>query len=141
VTATRRPVQKAAARGSVRTDKPIYAVAALVLFGVEVLIALFLHDGFVRPLVGDALVVGLIYLTTRAVTPLRVLPAVAIALGIAFAVEFAQAFNLVDVLGLSGNAFARVVLGTSYDPRDFIAYTAGGMGVLLIEAARKTRML
>lgn len=105
------------------------------------LIALFVHDRFIRPYLGDALVIGLIYLTLRAVTPLRVLPATALAVGIAFAVEFAQAFNLIDFLGLRENAFARIVLGSSYDLKDFAAYAAGGMGVLAIEAVRRVRIL
>jgi hypothetical protein len=141
VTATRRPVRKTSARGSVPTRRTSYAVAALIVFGVEVVIALFVHDGFVRPLVGDALVVGLIYLGLKAVSPLHVLPAIAIALTIAFAVECAQGFDVIDAMGLRDNAFARVVIGSSFDPRDFVAYAAGGMGVLLIEAIRKTRML
>ncbi|NBW10589.1 MAG: DUF2809 domain-containing protein [Caulobacteraceae bacterium] len=131
-----------AARGPIRQgERGFYALAALIVFGIEVVIALFVHDGFVRPYLGDALVIGLIYLVLRAVTPLPVLPAVAATLAFAFAVEFAQALNLIDALGLRSNALARTVLGSSYDLRDFVAYAAGGMGVIALEAVRKTRML
>jgi hypothetical protein len=140
VTTTRRPIQKAARGSGLAYLRWPYVLATLTVFVIEVVIALFAHDRFIRPLVGDALVVGLIYLALRAVTPLRVAPAVAIAMGVAFSVEVAQAFNLIGVLGLSDNGFARVVLGASYDLRDFAAYAAGGMGVLLIEAVRKARM-
>jgi hypothetical protein len=113
--------------------RPFYAIAALIVFAVEVAIAAFVHDGFVRPYVGDALVIGLIYLALRAVTPLKVVPAVAITVGFAFIVECAQAFNLIGALGLSHNKLARVILGNSFDLGDFAAYAVGGAGVLIIE--------
>ncbi|WP_420470816.1 DUF2809 domain-containing protein [Brevundimonas sp. FT23042] len=139
--AARTPAELSASRGPIRRgQRGAYALAALVVFGIEVVIALFVRDRFIRPYLGDALVIGLIYLTLRAATPMRVLPVLAITLAIAFAVEFAQALNLIDALGLRDNAFARVILGSSYDLRDFVAYTAGGVGVLAIETVRKTRM-
>lgn len=122
------------------SSRKSYALAALIVFGIEVVIALFVRDDFVRPYLGDVLVIGLIYLVLRAVTSLPIWPAVAITLAIAFSVELAQALNLIDILGLSDNAFARTVLGSAYDLRDFAAYAAGGMGVLAIEAVRKARM-
>ena len=48
-----------------------YALAALVLFAVEVVIALFVRDAFVRPYLGDVLAVMLVYAVLRAVTPLE----------------------------------------------------------------------
>ena len=41
--------------------RPIYFYWTIVLFFVEVLIALFVHDGIIRPFLGDVLVVILIY--------------------------------------------------------------------------------
>ena len=38
-----------------------YFILAAILFLIEVLIALFIHDNFIRPFVGDVLVVILIY--------------------------------------------------------------------------------
>ena len=42
-----------------------FFLLALLLFIVEVMIALFVHDNFVRPYVGDYLVVMLIYCAVR----------------------------------------------------------------------------
>lgn len=114
-----------------------YALAATALFLVEAAIALRVDDAFVRPLVGDALVVALVYCAMRAMTPLRVVPAVAMAFALACSVEIGQAFALVDRLGLGGNAVARVVLGTSYDLRDFAAYALGALATLAVERARR----
>ncbi|MET0287217.1 MAG: DUF2809 domain-containing protein, partial [Polyangiales bacterium] len=56
-----------------------YAAHALALFLVEVAIALWVHDDFVRPYVGDVLVVPLVYfgvMTVHRGRPLRVLAGV-----------------------------------------------------------------
>jgi hypothetical protein len=113
-----------------------YAVAAGITFAVEVFIALAVHDRFVRPFLGDTIAVTLVYLALRAATPLRVWPATAIALGTACAVELGQRVAILEWLGLAANPLARIVLGTGYDPKDFIAYLAGGSAVLAVEAIR-----
>lgn len=113
-----------------------YALAAAAIFLVEVAIALLAHDSFVRPHVGDALAVALVYLGLRAVTRLGLTSAVAAALAIAFAIEISQYFHLVDRLGLSGVPIAATVLGTGFDPSDFLAYVAGAALVVAAEAWR-----
>lgn len=118
------------------TFRPAYALAAAAVFAIEVLIALFVHDRLVRPHLGDSLAVVLVYLALRAVTPLRVTMAVIAAFAIACAIEVGQFFDLVDLLGLRACRVARVVLGTGFDPADFLAYAAGALGVLAIELAR-----
>jgi hypothetical protein len=120
------------------TIRPTYALAALAVFAVEVGIALFVHDKLVRPHLGDSLAVVLVYLALRAVTPLRVGAAAIAAFAIACAIEVGQFFDLVDLLGLGACHVARVVLGTGFDPADFLAYAAGALGVLAIERARGT---
>ncbi len=116
-----------------------YAIIALALFVMEVLIALFVRDGFIRPYVGDVLAVMLVYASLRAGTSLQMIPAMAVTLAIAFAIEIAQALNLLGALGLSGNALARTVLGGSFDWLDIAAYVAGALIVLLVELWWRSR--
>ena len=116
-----------------------YALAALVILAIEVLIALFVRDAIVRPYVGDVLAVVLVYLVLRAVTPLGVIVAAGISLVIAVAVEVAQALNLLGALGLSDNTLARVILGGSFDWLDIAAYTTGALIVLAVELLRGRR--
>lgn len=113
--------------------RPGYVLATLALFTIEVLIALFVRDGIVRPYLGDVLAVALVYTALRTVTPLRMVPAIAAALAVAFAVEIAQWFRLVDLLGLAGNPVARVVLGSYFSVGDLAAYLAGAACVLAVE--------
>lgn len=118
-----------------------YAYAALALLGIEVMIALFVRDAFIRPYVGDVLAVMLVYSTLRAVTPLRLASAIAITLVVAFAIEAAQALDLLGALGLRGNSLARTILGGSFDWLDIAAYTVGvliALGLELLMA--RTRM-
>ncbi len=111
-----------------------YRATTVVLLLTEVAIALFVRDSIVRPYAGDSLAVGLVYCALRGVTPLRIGPAMTITLAIAGGIEVGQWFGLVDRLGLGGNRIAAVVLGTGFDPRDFLAYGLGGAVILLAEA-------
>ncbi|MBO9698522.1 MAG: DUF2809 domain-containing protein [Sphingopyxis sp.] len=113
-----------------------YALAAAALLAIEILIALLVDDSFVRPYFGDTLAVALVYCALRATLALRPFPAAALALAVAVVIEFGQYLHVLRLVGLEGNAFARTVLGTGFEPRDFLAYAAGALAVLAIEAAR-----
>lgn len=116
--------------------RTVYGLCALALLVIEILIALFVRDGFVRPYVGDMLAVALVYCALRAVTPLRLVPALAVTLSIAFAIEFAQLFGLLAVLGLGDNQVARIVLGGVFDLMDLAAYLSGAALIVAAEMWR-----
>jgi len=103
------------------------------VFALEVVIALFIDDAFIRPFVGDSLAVVLVYLALRAATPLRRRVALGAALGVAVLVELGQFLRLSELLGLGGSGLARVVLGSSFDPFDLLCYAAGAACVALLD--------
>jgi Protein of unknown function (DUF2809) len=110
-----------------------YFLFATVLFVIEVLIAMFVHDNFVRPYVGDYLVVILLYSAVRtflSASPLKVSIGVLL---FAYAIEILQYFRIVDKLGLSGNVIARTVIGYGFEWWDILAYTFGIITVLVFE--------
>jgi hypothetical protein len=114
-----------------RFSRP-HALVALALLVVEVCIAAFVHDGFVRPYLGDLLVVGLIYFTVRACANVPPVTAAFATLAFACVVEGAQAVHLIQRLGLQDNAVARVVMGDTFEWLDLVAYAAGvGLSWLL----------
>jgi hypothetical protein len=118
--------------------RPRYALLALAVFVVEVAIAVFVRDRLVRPLVGGALAVILVYLALRAATRLGQATSLSLALGVAFAVELGQLLGVIDLLGLKENPVARVVLGARFDPLDLVAYVAGAACIVAAETlARK----
>lgn len=122
------------------TFRPSYALATIAVLGIEIAIARFVHDDFVRPYLGDSLAVVAVYLALRAVTRLRVVAAVAIAFAFACAIEVGQFFHIVDLLGLGTNRLARVVLGSTFVLTDFVAYAGGALCVLAVERVRLRRL-
>ena len=111
-----------------------YFLFALILFVVEVLIALFVRDSFIRPYFGDYLVVILIYCAVRTfvnASPLKVSIGVLL---FAYLIEVLQYFNIVDKLGLTDNEIARTVIGYGFEWWDMLAYTLGIATVLIIES-------
>lgn len=120
-------------------DRMRYVLAAVILFAIEVLIALFVTDGFVRGYLGDVLVVALVYSVLRAVTRMNMAPALALTIGVALAVESAQAFGLLRMLGLADNRVAAIVFGGVFDVLDIAAYLAGGALVVIAEMTLRRR--
>ena len=109
----------------VRKKRIGYVLAAIAVFIIEVLIALFVRDRFIRPYVGDMLVVVLIYICVRVIFPERprLLPLYVFLFAVL--VEGLQAANLVELLGLAGNRFFSVLIGTTFDWKDIACYGAG----------------
>jgi hypothetical protein len=110
-----------------------YFILFAILFLVEVLIALFVHDNFIRPFVGDVLVVILIYCFIKSfINSPAVITAIAVLL-FSYLIEVLQYFNIVKILGLQNSNLARVVIGTSFEWTDLIAYTLGIALVILLD--------
>ncbi|MCG2612968.1 DUF2809 domain-containing protein [Terrimonas sp. NA20] len=119
----------------------IYLTLAIILFFVEVYIALYVNDAIVRPYVGDLLVVILLYCCVRAFLNT---PPLKTALGVlvfAYIIEFLQYLKLVKLLGLERSRLANVVIGNSFEWIDMIAYTLGAIVVIVAErCAAKIRI-
>ena len=113
-----------------------YFLLTIILFAIEVLIAKYLHDRIIRPYVGDVLVVMLIYCFVRSFFRFPVLPTAIATLLFAFLIETLQYFNIVHLLGLEKYYLARLVIGTSFEWIDLIAYTIGTLIILGVEKAR-----
>lgn len=113
-----------------------YFLIFLLVFCTEVLIALYVHDDFVRPYLGDLLVVILIYCFVKSFLKVKPWPAALGVLLFAFAVEFAQYLNMVEILGLQESRLARTVIGTSFSWLDMLTYVIGVAIVLVVERKR-----
>ena len=104
-----------------------YALIALIVFAIEIIIARFMHDRIVRPFIGDVLVVVLLYafLKTFCVLPART--AACLVFVFACVIEVLQYFHLPALLGLESNRLAVIVLGATFDPIDLLAYALGAL--------------
>jgi hypothetical protein len=114
-----------------------YFLLTLILFIVEVLIALYVHDRIIRPYIGDVLVVILIYCFCRSFLRVPVRPLAVCVLLFAFLIEVLQYFQIVRVLGLQDSKIARTVIGVGFEWLDLAAYSVGIVLVLLIEKSRE----
>lgn len=116
---------------------PKYFFLTVLLFAIEVSIALFFKDAFIRPFVGDVLVVILIYCF------LRIFLSTAywkIALGVflfACLIEIGQYFDYVALLHLENYRAISVIMGRTFEWSDFIAYFIGFLLIILVERRRR----
>jgi hypothetical protein len=102
-----------------------YFLLFLLIFIIEIVIAKYVHDSFIRPFVGDSLVVVLMFAFLKF---FLLIENKIIALGVllfAFFVETMQYFNLIKILGLEHNKLMCIILGTTFAWEDFLAYTVG----------------
>lgn len=108
-----------------KKQRVMYLIATTLLFTTEILIALFVHDAFIRPYLGDVLVVILVYTFIRIFIPekCKLLPLWVFLF--AAAVEGLQALHLVVRLGLEDSVFFRTVLGSYFDWKDILCYAIG----------------
>ncbi len=106
----------------------------IVLLITEILIGIYVHDNFIRPYVGDILVVILLYFFVRIfiLRGIKFMPLYIFAF--ATMTEILQYFKLVDLLGLGNNTFFRVLLGSVFDIKDIACY---GIGCLLLMGYEK----
>lgn len=111
----------------------IYIVLALVLFLVEVLIALTLKTGFIRHTFGDVLASIFVYCLLRGFTKLSINKSAFFSICIAFGLEFLQLTPFLKMLHLEQYKIARIVFGTTFHLSDLVAYTVGILSVLIIE--------
>jgi hypothetical protein len=55
-----------------------------------------------------------------------------VVLGFSFAMELGQFVNVIELIGLQESQLARIVLGTTFDWLDLIAYSLGGGAVWVV---------
>lgn len=108
-----------------KKKKISYLLLTVCIFIIEVLIALFVRDRFIRPYVGDMLVVVLIYTFLKIffTEKPKLLPLYVFLF--ALLTEILQAVKIVELLGLADNRFFSILIGTTFDIKDIICYGAG----------------
>lgn len=108
-----------------------YLKAFIVIFLIELFIAVFVHDRIIRPYIGDILVIVLMYtfIKTFIKKEIRLLP-VYLFVFAAF-VEGMQFFDIVKILGLENNKILSIIIGSTSDIKDILCYLAGSV-ILLI---------
>lgn len=110
----------------------VYIINFIIIFCIEVLIALYVRDSFVRPYLGDVLVVVLVYSFVRIFSPTGIPKMPFYVFLFACFVEVMQYFHLADTLGITNRA-ARIILGSTFDWKDIASYAVGCVLIVLVE--------
>ncbi|AQM70081.1 hypothetical protein Vca1114GL_03655 [Vibrio campbellii] len=100
---------------------------SLVCFIALVVIALYVRDSFIRPTVGDVLVVVWLYYFLASLFSMPVNCLVSLVVLIAFAVELGQLLQVAAWLGIEPSSPLAVILGATFDWKDLLAYCIGGL--------------
>ena len=114
-----------------------YLFLTLLLFSVEVLIAVFVNDTLIRPFVGDVLVVILIYCFLRIFLNADHRKTAFGVLLFACLIEILQYFDYVKLLGLENNRTLSVMMGRTFEWLDFAAYFVGFLLIMTAESFTK----
>ncbi|WP_055443044.1 DUF2809 domain-containing protein [Lacinutrix himadriensis] len=110
-----------------------YLIASIILFIVEVLIAIFLKDGFIRHTFGDYLAVILLYCMFKSCITTKPFYIAIVVLIISYGIEFLQLTNFLEITNLDNNKLAKIILGSTFSLSDLIAYTLGFISILIFE--------
>ncbi len=107
-------------------------VIFLIILIIEIIIAKYEFHHIIRGFVGDVLVIPLIYHFIRScwdISPKKLMPWILLFAG---CVEVLQFFRLVNLFGIESE-FIKVIIGTTFDIWDLVAYLIGAFLVLFIK--------
>ena len=119
-------------------DKKSFIIA-IIIFLIEVIIALYIKDKIIRPFVGDILVVIFIYYFLKAFINTKPINLAIFTLIFSFAIEILQYFNFVEMIGLGHNKAARIIIGTSFSWIDLLCYFIGFILLFFIDKDLKKK--
>lgn len=122
-----------------RKIKLPYLVTSILLLIVEITIALFAQNQFIRALFGDYLAVILVFYLLVTFLKISKNKIALISLLISYIIEGLQFIHILDLLGLEKYTFLRTVFGTSFSWMDMLAYTLGALTVVLIHNYSKMK--
>ena len=118
---------------ALKNKRILYLLIFCGLLAIEVVIALFVNDSFVRPYVGDVLVTLLLCCLCRVIVPYKVRFLPLFVFVFAACVEIGQYFDLVALLGLADNRILSIALGRTFPWADLVCYAVGCMAAFVLD--------
>ena len=110
----------------------IFLALFVLLFAVETLIALFVHDDFVRPYVGDMIVTVVVWSFARIIFPDKFKLMSLYVMIFSILVEVGQYFHYTELLGIT-NPILVTMMGTSFAWADIACYAVGCIVAAIID--------
>jgi hypothetical protein len=117
-----------------------YILLTLLLLIIEITIAVFVRDQFIRPFFGDFLAIILVYCGLR-IFKQNILKTALMSLFIAYFIEILQYFKFIEITGLIKYKVLAILIGNSFSWLDILAYSLGFVFILLIENFEILRIL
>ena len=117
------------------TNRIWFILGLATVVCIEILIGNCVHDAFIRPYVGDVLVVVAMYLLARAIWPQGHRWLALWVFLFAAAVECMQGLGWGRLPVVRDNRLLRILLGSTFDWRDILCYDVGCGAVALVETA------
>ena len=105
----------------------------LALFLIEVVIAKFFHDKIIRPFLGDFLAVIALYFLLKSFLKFSVSTIALMSISIAYLLELLQYLHFIEFAGLEKYKILVIILGSSFDWGDILAYTLGFLFLIFVE--------
>lgn len=116
-----------------------YLIISLLLLIVEILIAIYAKDDFIRPILGDYLASILLCCIFATFLKISITKIALISLLISYTIEGLQYINILELLNLRQYTLLEIIFGTSSSWTDMIAYTLGILTILLIHNLNKIK--
>ena len=116
-----------------RKIRIIYAVLFVLLMLIEIYIAAFVTNVFVRSYLGDVFITLLICFFVQAVIPKKISLLPIWVFLFALAVEIGQYFDVVKLLGLDDYKLISVWFGRCYSFYDVICYAVGCLIFVVVD--------
>ena len=108
-----------------------YFIGFLISIIIEIIIALFVHDKFVRPYIGDVLVIICIYMLLNVFFDNKIKHLELYIFIFAVVVEIMQYFNIMNYLA-NDNKILKIALGSTFDIKDIICYIIGFISIIIV---------
>ena len=105
----------------------------LALFLIEVVIAKFFHDKIIRPFLGDFLAVIALYFLLKSFLKFSISTIALMSISIAYLLELLQYLHFIELAGLEKYKILVIILGSSFDWGDILAYTLGFLFLIFVE--------
>lgn len=110
-----------------------YFIIFTFLLITELLIATVFRYSFLRPVFGDFLVTPLLYTLARGTIKLKPKTTSFVVLLFALIIELGQYINIRELLGFEKQWLFELILGTSFDWFDILAYTLGVLTIYTVD--------
>lgn len=109
----------------------VFVCMFLVLLGIEICIALFVHDNLVRPYIGDVLAVGVVYCMVKILFVKRTPWLPLYVFLFSAMVELLPFIEWVRTIGES-NRILGIIIGSVFDWKDIVCYAVGCLIIAVI---------